>query len=246
MKNSSVSAKQAHDALLSLMPEGASHENCHLCATETFADQEVAHVAEPTTPPGNVYSEAQHLSLVESAVEKATASLTAEQSELSTKFEALVSEKAALATELSEAQSRIDVLEADKATAQAEAETAKKSFEDFKEELVKKASTDKKKTERTERVKAANENLGESYFTDERVQRWAEMSDESFDSLISELSEFAAASKPAETKTTNETARESAAFTGGANTKPQSDEDGTSALRQLLSLQSGAFAGPKS
>lgn len=227
------------------MPEGASHENCHLCTAETFADQEVAHVAEPTTPQGNVYSEAQHLSLVESAVEKATASLTAEKSDLATKFETLESEKAELAAQLSEAKSRMDVLEADKATAEAAAETAKKSFEDFKAELENKASTDKKKKDRTERVKAANENLGDTYFTDERVQRWAEMSDESFDSLISELSEFAAASKPAETKTTAEQARESAAFSGGES--PQStDEDGPTALRQLLSLQSGAFAGQSS
>lgn len=242
MKNSPVtSVKQAHDALLRLMPEGASHENCHLCAAEHFADQEVAHVAETTQPAvaGNVYSEAQHLSLVESAVEKATANVTAEKSELQTKVDALESEKAVLTADLAEAQSKIDVLESAKATAEAAAETAKKTFEDFKADLEKKADEKKKKEERAARVKAANDALGDTYFTDERTTRWAQMSEEAFESLISEMTEFAAAAKPAATKTATEAARESAAFTGG---ETPSTPEGSSALKQLLSAQQGAMA----
>ncbi len=231
----SPSVQEAHDHLLALMPEGAAHDDCPLCDSGHDAEMEVAHVAE-TTPPavaGNVYSEAQHFSLVKSAIEQETAALTTEKSELQSKVETLESEKAAMATELSEAKSKIDVLESDKATAEAEAETAKKSFEDFKADLMKKDQVSKKKSERSDRVKAANENLGDGYFTDERVTRWAEMSDEDFESLVTEMTEFAAA-KPAEDKAdtkTTEKARETAAFKGG---ETPSAKEGDSSLHSLL------------
>ncbi len=196
----------------------------------------------PPAPAGNVYSEAQHLSLVKSAVEQETAAMATEKSELQAQVETLESEKAALATELSEAKSKIDVLESDKATAEAAAETAKKSFEDFKADLQRKQEVDQKKSDRKDRVKAANQNLGDGYFTDERITRWAEMSDEDFNSLVAEMTEFAAATAPAETgpsgptgatgpedKSTNEKARESAAFTGG-ETASAEQEGSTLAL----------------
>lgn len=166
---------------------------------------------------GNQYSEAQHFSLLQSAVAQETAALTTEKSELQGRVETLESEKAALATELSEAMSRIDVLESDKATAEAAAETARTEFADFKAFLDKKKDVEDKKSARKDRVKAANENLGEGYFTDERVTRWAEMSDEGFDALVNEMTEFAAAAKAeaAPVEKTAEQARETAAFTGG-------------------------------
>lgn len=205
-------------------------------------------MAETTPPalPGNVYSEAQHFSLVKSAVETETASLTAEKSELAGRVETLESEKAALATELSELKSRIDVLESDKATAEAAADTAKTELADFKADLQRKQEIDEKKSTRKDRVKAANENLGDSYFSDERVTRWAEMSDEGFDALVAEMTEFAAASaKPKgkgdededEDTKTSEKARESAAFTGGET--PTNHDAGRSPLRQLLAVTTG-------
>jgi chromosome segregation ATPase len=224
MPNQSV--LRAHDALMALMPEGAAHEDCPLCTVGHDAEQEVASVADttPSAPAGNVYSEAQHFSLVKSAIEQETAALSVEKSELTAKIETLESEKAALATELSEAKSTIDVLESDKATAEAAAETAKKNFDDFKAELERKAEVETKKSSRKERVKAANEHLTDGYFTDERITRWAEMSDDGFDALVNEMTEFAAAAKPTkgqdddkqnEAEKTAEKARESAAFTGG-------------------------------
>jgi chromosome segregation ATPase len=180
-------------------------------------------VAETTQPalPGNVYSEAQHFSLLKSAVEQETAALTSEKSDLTTRIETLESEKAATATELSEAMSKIDVLESDKATAEKAAEEARNELADFKAFLEKKKKTEDKKSSRKDRVKAANENLADAYFTDERITRWAEMEDDAFDALVSEMTEFASAgaTKPAaeneaETKTT-EQARETAAFSGG-------------------------------
>jgi chromosome segregation ATPase len=205
-------------------------------------------VAETTPPalPGNVYTEAQHFSLVKSAVEQETSALATEKSELAGRIEALEGEKAALATELSDAQKTIDVLESDKATAEAAAETAKKDFEDFKSELERKRQVEEKKSDRKTRVKAANENLGDSYFTEERVTRWAEMSDEAFDGLISEMTEFAAATESTKTdeksdedeaKKTTEKARETAAFTGGET--PSTNEGGST-----LSLLLGAAARP--
>lgn len=190
----------------------------------------------PSAPAGNVYSEAQHFSLLRSAVEQETASLTTEKSELASRIESLESEKAALATELSEAQTRIDVLESDKATAEAAAETAKQEVIDFKAEIQRAADVAEKKSSRRERVQTANENLADGYFTDERVTRWAEMSDEDFDGLVAEMTEFAAAGKTAaatepETKTT-EKASESAAFTGGETPASKS----ASTLKTFLGL----------
>ena len=51
-----------------------------------------------------VFTEAQHVALVESAVARETASLQTANEELETRVEALTSEKAAAETALSEAQ----------------------------------------------------------------------------------------------------------------------------------------------
>ena len=201
--------------------------------------------ATESAPAGNVYTEAQHFSLLKSAVQQETAAVTAEKSELATRVETLESEKAALATELSEAKSRNDVLESDKATAEAAAETAQKEFADFKAELVRKDQVEQMKATRKQRVKAANDNLTDGYFTDERITRWAEMSDEGFDALITEMTEFAAATTPSgktgdnEAEKTADKARESAAFTGG--TTPSTSDSGVSTLSLLLA-RSGRVA----
>lgn len=173
---------------------------------------------------GNQYTEVQHFALLQSAVAQETAALSTERSELQGRVETLESEKAAIATELSEAQSRIDVLESDKVTAEAAAETARTELADFKDFLAKKKDVEDKKSSRKDRVKAANEHLGDDYFSDERVTRWAEMSDEGFDALVAEMTEFAAAKaaagETAATTTTTELAKETAAFTGGVTPQP--------------------------
>jgi chromosome segregation ATPase len=239
----SPSVQRAHDALLAQMPDGAAHDYCPLCASGHDAEQEVASVADstPSAPAGNVYTEAQHFSLLKSAVEQETSALTTEKSELASSVETLESEKAALATELSDLKTRIDVLESDKATAEAAAETAKKSFEDFKADLQRKSDVEAKKSDRKDRVKAANEHLSDGYFTDERITRWAEMSDDAFSGLVAEMTEFAAAAAVAsdkdktsehdETKT-SEKAADSKAFTGG-ETASENQTDATP-LRGLL------------
>jgi chromosome segregation ATPase len=238
--------QRAHDALLAAMPEGATHENCPLCDFGQHVDKEVAQVADAAAPviTGNQYSEAQHFALLTSAVQQETAAVVAEKSELQGRVETLESEKAAIATELSEAMSRIDILESEKVTAEAAAETARTELADFKDFLAKKKDVEDKKSSRKDRVKAANEHLGDDYFSDERVTRWAEMSDEGFDALVSEMTEFAAAAKPAgdakkATEKTTEQARETAAFTGGEI--PKSTNEGSTLSLFLAKSQTAAL-----
>lgn len=165
----------------------------------------------------NVYTEAQHFALLTSAVERETASLTETTTQLEAQVAALSTEKAGVEAELSTAKDRIDVLEAEKASAETAAATARQELEDFKAELARQAEVASRKTDRVARVKAANANLDDSYFTDERVTRWAEMADEQFEALVADMTEAAAAVKPAEVKTgdATEQARETAAFSGG-------------------------------
>lgn len=182
----------------------------------------------------NLYTEAQHFALLESAVKRETAELSEAKETLEGQVGTLESEKAALADELNTTKSRIDVLEAEKAAAEARAEAAVKEFEDFKAELAREAEVAQKRTARIERVKAANASLGEDFFTSERAQRWAEMADDAFEALVADLTEAAAAVKPAELtdgKSATELARESAAFTGGQTT---TSTDGESTLARLL------------
>lgn len=193
----------------------------------------MANATEPVIITGNQYSEAQHFSLLKSAVESETASLTAAKSELETRVESLESEKAATATKLSEAQTRIDLLEADKATAEAAATTARTELDEFKAEIARTAQIAELKTARKARVQTANDSLTDAFFSAERITRWAEMSDEAFDAFVADMTEMAAAVKPVTTTavTTTEAARESAAFAGG--TTP-STTGGPTALATLL------------
>lgn len=184
---------------------------------------------------GNHYSEAQHFSLLKSAVESETASLTAAKSELETRVQALESEKASVAVELSEAKTRIDLLEADKSTAEKAAETARTDLETFKSEIARKEQISELKTARKARVQTANVALSQDFFTDERITRWAEMSDEAFDAFVTDMTEVAKASTSttAETKTevtVKEAARESAAFAGGTDVTADSGISSVAAL----------------
>ena len=179
----------------------------------------------------NVYTEAQHFALLESAVERETSSLTEVKSELEAQVASLTDEKTAVSAELASAQARIDVLEAEKASAEAARDAAAQEFEDYKAEQARVERIAELKAERTERVKAANANLADSYFTDERVQRWAEMADEAFGALVADMTEAAAAVAVATTEgDATEQARETAAFSGGS--APTAGEGTT--LSQLL------------
>lgn len=195
----------------------------------------------------NVYSEAQHFALLTSAVERETASLAEAKGTLETQVATLTSEKAALADELAGLKSRLDVIEAEKAAAEVRADAAAKEFADFQADLTLKAQVAVQKSARVDRVKCANSSLGEDFFTEERAQRWAEMSDEAFEALVADLTEAAAAGNCApgamdgdpKKKGDQEMARESAAFTGG---QTATSTEGESTLALLLARRRGAVA----
>jgi chromosome segregation ATPase len=170
-------------------------------------------------------------------VETETASLITAKSELEARVGVLESEKAATATELSEAKSRLDLLEADKSTAEAAAATARTELDEFKAEIARTAQIAELKTARQARVQTANANLATDFFSDERITRWAQMSEEAFDAFVTDMSEMAKPSQAGSTTVTvTEAARESAAFAGG--TTPATGQGSTTS--QLLGTRRAA------
>lgn len=159
------------------------------------------------------YAEAEHLALMTDAVRRETAELA--------------EVKAGLETKVSELTGQVDVLEAEKAaldTAKAEVE---KAFSDYKAEVERAREVETAKHERLTRVKAANEGLPDSYFTDERIQRWAEMTEEAFASLIEDLTAAATAGP----------AKETAAFSGGQS--PSAPNAGVVSVGSIFAARRG-------
>lgn len=163
----------------------------------------------------NVYTEDQHFALVTAAVDRETAALSTKSQELETQVASLTETNTTL-------QSKLDVLEGEKASESARADAAEKALVDFKAELAEKAAIEARKADRVAAIKAANGDLADEYFTDERAQRWAEMADEAFEVVLEGLREAASASSKKAATTEGSTAekvaeqaRETAAFTGG-------------------------------
>lgn len=177
-------AQRAHDALLEIAPEGSVHETCELCPDPI--KKEVAQVADDN----RVYTEVEHLALMADAVTRETASLDAAKVDLETK--------------VSESAARVDVLEAEKAALETKVADAEKALADFKAEVELAQQIENRKKDRVDAVKAANAALPDTYFTDERVQAWAEMSDETFSIVIDGI-----------TATAGLGGKETAAFSGG-------------------------------
>jgi chromosome segregation ATPase len=149
--------------------------------------KEVAQVSGDRT-----YAEAEHLALMADAVKRETAALT--------------EVKASLETRVSELAARVDVLEAEKTAAETAKSTAVADFDAYKADVERAREVESAKQDRLNRVKAANEALPDSYYTDERIQRWAEMGETEFASLIDDLSAAATAGS----------VKETAAFAGGS------------------------------
>lgn len=189
------SAQEIHDELLRVKPEGVVHEPCDLCPGEVANSKEVAKVADDRT-----YTEAEHTALMADAVRRETAELTGTKDSL---------EKAN-----SDLTSRVDVLEAEKASAEKSRDDVQKEFDDFKADIERAKAVEDAKKDRLDRVKAAAEHLPDTYFTDERIQRWAEMSDESFTTFVADLTDV--------TPTT--AVKETAAFNGGQNPTGKTDK----------------------
>lgn len=178
-------AQRAHDSLLQVMPAGSVHAPCDLCPDPI--KKEVAQVADAD----RTYTEVEHLALMADAVTRETASLTEAKESAETTVTTLTT--------------RVDVLEAEKAALETKVSETEKAFDEFKAELERREAIETAKQERVDAVKAANDALPESYFTEERIQRWAEMETAAFEAYIADITALAAAPKEKET----------AAFSGG-------------------------------
>ena len=139
------------------------------------------------------YTEAEHLALSADAVTRETADLTAA--------------KEVAETKVAELSGKVDVLEAAKVTEDTAKADLQKAFDDYKADIERLAEVTAAKEDRLAKVKAANASLADAYFTDERIQRWAEMSEEAFTTFVEDLG----AAGGSATK-----AKETAAFSGGA------------------------------
>ncbi len=238
----STSVRDAHDALLADMPLGARHgADCPLCANPGAGAEkgkEVAHVADDPK-----FTESQHFALLADAVSRETAAITEAKTALETEKSALQETITGLESEKSALQSRIDVLEAEKVTEIASREKAEADFAAYQAELAELSAVSERKEARLTRVKASID-APESYFTEARAARWAQMADEEFDELLVEFTELAAMKphafmkgdggdckmcgksdsdgmhKMPEKAAEDAAARETAAFTGGAAPKP--------------------------
>ncbi len=198
----------AHDELLRTQPPGVIHA-CHLCNDTTV---ENAKEAASVTDTGATFTEKQHLALLANAVATETSSLTAEKATLESTVETLTSEKAEMSADLEKANARVDVLEAELASAKADVETARREFEDFKASIDRAREVAELRNTRVAAVKAANANLPEEFFSEERINRWAEMAAESFDDLVASVAAIPSAAKPTDER---EQAKETAALSGG-------------------------------
>lgn len=199
-------ARIAHDALLALQPQGAEHATCDLCPEIT--NKEVAKVAGED----RTYTEAEHLALSADAVKRETAQLTEAKSDLETKL----SEKAA----------RVDVLEAEKSNLETEKSALQKEFDDYKASVERALEIETAKKDRVGQIKAANDKLPDAYFTDERVQAWAEMDETAFAIVLDGLTALAGATK------------ETAAFAGGI-TPTSADKDDKPSVGRIFAARRG-------
>lgn len=182
--NPGPAAKRAHDALLELAPAGSVHEPCELCPDPI--KKEVAEVPDND----RTYTEVEHLALMADAVTRETA--------------ALADAKVNLETELSEKAARVDVLEAEKASLETAKVAAETELAEFRAGIEALAAIEAAKADRVTKVKAANAALTDEYFTDERIQRWAEMTEEAFLAFVADITALPASP-----------AKETAAFSGG-------------------------------
>lgn len=183
------SVKRAHDDLLAGMPPGARHHDCPFCDAGDIAhSKEVAGVDERT------YSQKEHEAILTDAVRREVASAT-EQKE----------------SELSELQQKVDVLESEKAALEQGKADAEKALEDYKNEQERAREVAERKDARVTAIKEVTAHeLPESYFTKERVTRWAEMAEEDFEALVDSQAEASV------TALTSEEAKELAGLEGEA------------------------------
>ncbi len=223
--------KAKHDELLGLMPEGASHDTaaCEVCLDQNHdtGNRRVESV--------KTYNEEELAEVVADAIAAAKAPLEAKVAELTAadaedeKAKAVAEAVAPLQAELDETRTKLE-------NAELAAETATKERDDIvaflAEETAKQEAAEAATARKGDRVAAAKEAV--PAMSDEYVakyaDRWAELSDEDFESRLAELAEISNASPggtPAALPSTTalQTSRETSS--GGA----------TSATKELMALR---------
>lgn len=183
------------------------------------------------------YSATEHAAILDAEVARETAELRATTEDLKAEHAA---QTETLQAEKAEALNRVDVLEAEKSAAETARDAAVQELAEYKTSQERAAELETLKVARTDAVKAALEGIEESYFTEARVARWAEMSAEAWDIVLEDLKETAAAAKKnpfmkdEDEDDKKEKARETAAFKGdGAEPTSEGKE---SSLGTLFSL----------
>lgn len=151
------------------------------------------------------YTEAEHLALLTDAVRRETAEQTSKQEQLQTEKDSLAQ--------------RVDVLEAEKAKAETERDKLQADFDEFKAAAERAEEIAKAKDERVAKVKAANDQLPDSYFTEERISRWAEMTEDAFAEVVEALG-----------ATSGSPLKETAAFSGGGTATSRKESVTTGSL----------------
>ncbi len=189
------------------------------------------------TMPDNRYTEPQHLALLESAVSRETADLKAAKEELETQIASLTTTSADLKSKLVEAETKIGVLEAEKAAAEATAAAAAQEFNDYKAEQERTAQLAALREDREARVKSANSNLSDDFFTQERIDRWANMTDDAFGEVVAAFETAAQAAPKTKEQAAAATTTQTAAFTGGQEVAAATT---TSTTRQFLMARHAA------
>lgn len=149
---------------------------------------------------------------------------------------------ASLEEQLAEANKRIDVLEAERAAADKARADAEEAMEELKEETERREEIASRRDSRVAIVRElAGGTFGDEYFTESRIQRWAEMADEAFESLLDDLADTALATVGADP----EKAAELATKTGAERRAAVAEvvRERASVDPANLKRQTAAFAG---
>lgn len=157
-------ARDAHNALLSTMPTGASHEPCSLCELEADVT---------TATDGRTFTEDEHVAVLTAAVQRETAEVAAARDSALSECESL--------------RSRIDVLEAEKASLVSEKTAVEKELADFRSEIEQARLIAERQQSRVDVVRSRAGHLPESFFTAERAARWAALDDDTFEAAVADL-----------------------------------------------------------
>lgn len=235
------SVKAAHDALIRDFPEMAHDAaSCGMCLSTEKAE-------EVAVPDERTFTSVEHAAILETEVARQTAELRVTSEDLKTENATLTEKATGLEAEKATLLTRVDVLEAEVAAEKAAKDAAVLEFTEFKAAQELAATIETLKVDRSAAIKEILTDIDEAaYFTEARVARWAQMSEEAFAEVLSELTDTAAGFKPfmkndtkkdgkpepdEDDKKTKAAVTETAAFKGG--TEP-TGEGKPSALGQLL------------